>query len=315
MEWYRTIAIFPGPEFCSVHLYNNWELEEAALVTLARTPTRSSSAPTFPDAIAATEALLASNAAPLIFYDIDTPVTMAHSGNTDAASTSKRASSPGTQPISASPAAPCCGNWRTGSVLRAPCRFTAPSTPKHIGLVAAQAYRCAMSYLGTYAADRQPKLMQMLNGTALALPEETFLVAGPLYPEGTPWAANVMRIPHVAPPDHPAFYSSARFTLNLTRQDMVQAGYSPSVRLFEASACGAAILSDPWPGIEDFLTPGEEILLPRDGDEIVRILRDLSDEERHRLGRRARERILAEHTSVHRAQELEAVVASCSVLR
>jgi spore maturation protein CgeB len=92
---------------------------------------------------------------------------------------------------------------------------------------------------------------------------------------------------------------------------MVAAGYSPSVRLFEASACGAAILSDAWPGLETLLKPGDEILLPRSSEEVLQILTHVSDEERKRMGARARERILAEHTSEHRAMQFERIVAEC----
>ena len=155
----------------------------------------------------------------------------------------------------------------------------------------------------------------MLNGSAALLPDRKFLVAGPMYPEDIAWQSNVKRLKHVAPPDHPSFYSSARFALNLTRSDMVQAGYSPPVRLFEASACGAAILSDDWPGLANFLTPGEEILLPRDAAETADILTGLSEAERIRIGQRARERILAEHTSAHRAEEFERIVSEGSTLR
>ena len=144
------------------------------------------------------------------------------------------------------------------------------------------------------------------------LPDRDFIVAGAMYPEDIAWQANVKRLTHVAPPDHPDFYSSARFTLNLTRADMVRAGYSPSVRLFEAAACGAAILSDEWPGITEFLIPGGEILLPRDASETAAILTGLSEAERIRMGQRARERILAEHTSAHRAKQFEQIVERCT---
>ncbi len=160
--------------------------------------------------------------------------------------------------------------------------------------------------------DRQPKLLHLLDGPAALLPEQNFLVAGPQYPPQIAWQPNVRRIIHVSPPDHPAFYSSSRFTLNLTRDDMVAAGYSPSVRLFEASACGAAILSDRWPGLQDFLTPGEEILLPADAADVARILKNTSDTDRKKIGQRARERILAEHTASHRAAQFEQIVSDCS---
>jgi spore maturation protein CgeB len=126
------------------------------------------------------------------------------------------------------------------------------------------------------------------------------------------WAPNVQRATHVAPPKHPAFYSSSRFTLNLTRADMVEAGWSPSVRLFEASACGAAIVSDKWHGIEDFLMPGEEILLVESHEEMVTILRETAEKERVRLGMRARERVLAEHSAESRARQFERIVSTLS---
>ena len=166
--------------------------------------------------------------------------------------------------------------------------------------------------LGTYAPDRQPKLINLLDGAAARLPQASFLVAGPQYPKEINWQPNIRRIIHLSPPDHPAFYSSCRFTLNLTRDDMVAAGYSPSVRLFEASACGAAILSDSWPGIEEFLTPDKEILLPADADEVAGILKNMPDAERRMTGLRARDRILSEHTAEHRAAEFEQIVSDCS---
>jgi spore maturation protein CgeB len=173
------------------------------------------------------------------------------------------------------------------------------------------AFYCDMSYLGTYAQDRQAKLERLLNATAAALPKSRFIVAGPQYPPNHPWEMNVERIIHLSPREHPAFYCSSRFTLNLTRAEMITAGYSPSVRLFEAAACGATILSDAWDGLESFLTPGEEILLPRDTDDVVRILRSLSDAERIRIGLNARERILSQHTAMHRALQFEGVVDLC----
>jgi spore maturation protein CgeB len=155
--------------------------------------------------------------------------------------------------------------------------------------------------------------MSLLNTPARHMPEYTFLIAGAMYPVDSSFETNVQRMTHVSPADHPAFYSSSRFTLNLTRSEMVAAGWSPSVRLFEASACGAAILSDSWSGLDNFLSPGEEILLPKDAAEVISIVRDMSDRERVRISSRARQRILAEHTSDHRAAEFEAIVSASSM--
>jgi len=166
-------------------------------------------------------------------------------------------------------------------------------------------FACAMSYMGTYAPDRQPKLEDYLFGAARALPEMRFTVAGPQYPKDVPWPRNVRHIVHLNPRWHPHLYSSSRLTLNITRRDMVMAGYSPSVRLFEAAACGAAIASDNWPGLDRFFVPGREILLPASAGEIVRYLRDVDERELRAIGLAAQARVLSSHTSQQRALEFE----------
>jgi spore maturation protein CgeB len=119
------------------------------------------------------------------------------------------------------------------------------------------------------------------------------------------WPRNVQRIQHLPPRRHRRFYNAQRFTLNLTRSDMIAAGYSPSVRLFEAAACGTPIISDSWEGIETLFEPGLEILIARSAGEVLQWVRDTTEEERRRLGERGRERVLAQHTASHRASELE----------
>jgi spore maturation protein CgeB len=131
------------------------------------------------------------------------------------------------------------------------------------------------------------------------------VVAGPQYPQTIRWPANVTRIEHLPPSRHRRFYGGQRFTLNLTRADMVAAGYSPSVRLFEAAACGTPIISDYWEGLDTILTPGSEILVASSTREMLEYLRELGESERQALGRRARRRVLAAHTAAHRAAELE----------
>jgi spore maturation protein CgeB len=165
-----------------------------------------------------------------------------------------------------------------------------------------------MSYMGTYAPDRQPKLEEFLFSAAAVLPEERFIVAGPQYPRGVRWPGNVRHIVHLNPRWHPHLYSSSRLVLNVTRRDMVLAGYSPSVRLFEAAACGAAIVSDNWPGLDAFFEPGREILLPASAEEIVRYLGELDECELRAIGLAAQRRVLASHTSQQRAKEFEGEV-------
>jgi spore maturation protein CgeB len=137
-------------------------------------------------------------------------------------------------------------------------------------------------------------------------------VAGPLYPAETSWPANVERIDHVGPDRHAWFYGRQRFTLNLTRADMVRLGYSPSVRLFEAAACGVPIITDWWPGLATIFRPDREILVARDSADVVRHLREMPESDRLALAERARQHVLSNHTAAHRALLLERYVKEVS---
>jgi len=165
-----------------------------------------------------------------------------------------------------------------------------------------------LGYMGTYSADRQPTIERLLLEPALQLPEARLVVAGPQYPTDVRWPANVERIEHLPPDGHRAFYNRQRWTLNVTRADMIAAGWSPSVRLFEAAACGTPIVSDRWDGIESVLAPGREIALADGPADVLRLLRDVPERERQAMGERARARVLAEHTAAHRAGQLEGYV-------
>ena len=165
--------------------------------------------------------------------------------------------------------------------------------------------RWTLGYLGTYSADRQPALEELLLRPARARPRERFVVAGPQYPSSILWPENVERIEHVPPAEHRAFYCAQRYTLNVTRRDMVSAGFSPSVRLFEAAACGTPVVSDVWEGLGTFFTKGSEMLVARSSGDVLDILDEIPEAARLEVGRRARCRVLREHTAGHRAATLE----------
>jgi spore maturation protein CgeB len=166
-------------------------------------------------------------------------------------------------------------------------------------------HRWDLGYLGTYSPDRQPPLDCLLLEPARQLPSTPFVVAGPQYPADIAWPANVDRIEHLPPAQHRTFYNQQTFTLNITRADMVRAGYSPSVRLFEAAACGVPIISDPWPGLDTLFTPNDEIIIAHSTDDVLRALRDITLDHAKRIGDAARQRVLHAHTAAHRAAELE----------
>jgi len=171
----------------------------------------------------------------------------------------------------------------------------------------------ALGYLGTYSSDRQPTLEKLLLEPARRCPEERFVVAGPQYPDEVVWPPNVEHVDHLPPASHGPFYGHQRLTLNVTRDAMKRLGHSPSVRLFEAASCATAILSDSWPGIEDYFEPGKEILLCDSTDEAVRIIRELSEEDARAIGEAARARVTREHAPAHRAAALEAFLGECAL--
>jgi spore maturation protein CgeB len=161
-----------------------------------------------------------------------------------------------------------------------------------------------LGYMGTYSADRQPSLERLLLDVARRMPGRRFVVAGPQYPSAPAWPANVEHIEHLPPSEHASFYSRQRFTLNLTRADMIAVGWSPSVRLFEAAACGCPVISDAWPGLDAFFEPGEAIHLARSAEDVCRILAATDGRSRDAIAARARLRVLEAHTGTARARDL-----------
>jgi nucleoside-diphosphate-sugar epimerase/spore maturation protein CgeB len=163
-----------------------------------------------------------------------------------------------------------------------------------------------LTYLGTYSDDRQPTLEELLIEPARSLPHLRFCVAGPQYPDEIDWPENVERIDHLPPAEHPEFYAASRYTLNVTRADMIAAGWSPSVRLFEAAACATPVISDKWDGIDELFEPEREIILASTAEEVVERLG--SSEDASAIGHAARSRILSAHTADHRAVQLERAI-------
>lgn len=312
VEWYASNRDLPAPTFCEVCLYENWdeilprvrrEINDADVAMVGSY---------FPDGVAALDEMFHADVPIKTFYDIDTPITMR------ALREHQKADYIESRQI---PELDLYFSFTGGPMLREiETRFGAPrSVPLYCSFdpdqyrrfPVNQRFACDLSYMGTYAPDRQPKLSELLCATAEQLANHKFLVAGPQYPGTLRWPKNVEHIPHLSPVWHPEFYSSSRFTLNVTRRDMAIAGYSPSVRLFEAAACRAAIVSDNWPGLDHFFAPGDEILLPTGTDDVLHYLTEFSDTEIRQIGQAAQERVLAEHTSAHRALELEREVESC----
>jgi spore maturation protein CgeB len=258
-----------------------------------------------PDALMATELLLSSRCKLRVFYDLDTPVTLAMVRNGESCPYVPPEGLRGFDMVLSYTGGPALDEL--GSTLgarRVASLYGSVDPEVHFPVSPVAEYISDLSHLGTYAEDREAALRALLIEPALRLPSKRFLIGGPQYPKMFPWCSNIFYRSHVSPAEHPAFYCSSRFTLNVTRRVMANMGFCPSNRLFEAAACGAAIISDPWPGLEQFFEPGEEILVADHPDDVIYAL-SIEDSQRERIGRRARERALAEHSASCRAREME----------
>jgi spore maturation protein CgeB len=265
-----------------------------------------------PDAVVASDLILSSPARLRTFYDLDTPVTLAR---LQAGELVDYMSPRGLQDFDLVLSF-TGGRALTELKTRLGARYVVPlygsvDPEAHRPGPAVPAYHADLSYLGTYAADRQAILQRLFLEPARRLPQQRFLIAGALYPPDFPWTANIYFVQHLPPQEHAAFFSSCRLTLNVTRGAMAQMGYCPSGRLFEAAACGAPLLSDWWEGLESFFTPGEEILIAHTTEDTLSALQ-LSDAQLARLSRAARQRTLEAHTAARRAVELETALAAAA---
>lgn len=314
-EWYADNRDLPSPAFCRVVLYHRW----SDVLGKARTQLTDADVGMvgsyFSDGVAAVDELLDSRAAVKTFYDIDTPITI--SGLRERGSTEyvRGEQLPGFDVYFSFTGGPMLREIedRFGSKFAFPlyCSFD-PCEYRRFGTN--KRFSCDLSYMGTYAADRQAKLEELLVRVATKSQRRRFIVAGSQYPKSIRWPQNVRRMVHVNPKWHARFYSSSRLTLNITRREMVIAGYSPSVRLFEAAACGATVVSDNWTGLDSFFAHGREILLASDAQDVTHYL-ELSDSELRLIGDAAQARVLSEHTSEIRAQQFEDAIATAKQKR
>jgi spore maturation protein CgeB len=310
MPWYASQRDLPEPPWGRTELYGSLEELErhAGDVAAADLVVIGSYVP---EGVAVAEWVLHRAGGAVAFYDIDTPITLGklRRGDTEYLSPELVARFDLYLSFTGGP---------TLQVLEE--EFGARRAFAFYCLVDPQAYRPLqetpywdLGYLGTYSDDRQPVLERLLIEPARLLPEGEFAAAGPQYPEEIAWPENVERIEHVAPRDHPGFYASQRFTLNVTRAEMRAAGWSPSVRLFEAAACAVPVISDRWDGLDQIFTPGEEILIAEEAEDVVRYLIEMGEDRRLAIGERARARVLAEHTAERRCEQLEQEVTGMAV--
>ncbi|MGH9519276.1 MAG: CgeB family protein [Terriglobales bacterium] len=305
VPWYATQRDLPRPREATLHLYSDWPSVRPTVLALLARADAVLVGSYFPDAVALLDDALSGPHPPICFYDIDTPVTLA----TVASGTCGylRRDLIGKVDLYLSfTGGPVLQELRERWGARAVAPLYCACDPNDYPRAAARRVQppVLLSYMGTFAPDRQSKLQRYLLEPARQLPRAVFAVAGSMYPSVSTWPANVTYYHHLAPEKHAGFYLNSCFTLNLTRQAMVEAGYSPSIRLFEAACTATAVISDPWPGLEEFFAPGREILVAADTGEMLDILQRTPLERARQIGAAARRRVLARHTGRHRAAEL-----------
>jgi spore maturation protein CgeB len=310
VPWYAENRDLPNPPYCRTKLYSSLDELKDSFLEQVRDADFVMVGSYVPEGVEVGKWVTATAQGITAFYDIDTPVTLSklERGETEY----------------------LCPTLIPKYHLYL--SFTGGPTLKHIeqlyGSPMARALYCSvdpqlyypeecnqpwiLGYMGTYSDDRQPILENLLLEPARQWKEGRFAVVGPQYPDAIAWPRNVDRIEHLPPSEHRSFYNSQLFTLNITRADMVRAGYSPSVRLFEAAACATPIISDYWQGIETIFEIGKEILIANSPEEVLRYLRETPEAERCAIGQRACDRVLAEHTAAHRAAQLEQYIFKLS---
>jgi nucleoside-diphosphate-sugar epimerase/spore maturation protein CgeB len=300
VPWYRNNRDIADPDYCRLEFYGSLEeldrwrrdIADAGAVIVGSY---------VPEGVAVGRYVQRTARGVRAFYDIDTPVTLAKLARGDFEYLSPEII----------PGYDLYLSFTGGPTLqRLEQQYGSPMARALYCSVDPDAYpplevpkRWDLTYLGTYSDDRQLALEKLLIEPARRLPDRKFCVAGPQYPDGIDWPENVERIDHLPPADHPQFYAASRYTLNVTRADMIAAGWSPSVRLFEAAACATPVISDRWEGLDSLFAPNREIVLADSSEDVVSRLQ--SDADAAAVGHAAHDRILRDHTAAHRASELQ----------
>lgn len=300
-DWYTAHCDLPDPDFCTLKYYDS-------LCDLTRFAETIASADVViigsyvPEGVNVIDQVAALQPRVLCFYDIDTPVTMSKLDAHNEEYLARRQVSIFDVYFSFS-GGPVLQHLETqyGAQQAAALYCSVdPSKYYHTGAI----HEWDLGYLGTYSPDRQASLQRLLIEPARRLPQCRFVVAGSQFPHDIEWPSNVERIEHLPPAQHAQFYSRQRFTLNITRADMVASGWSPSVRLFEAGACATPAISDRWDGLDELLPEDQAVLIADDSADVLHALTALPECSRKAIARNAQARVLACHTGEARSREL-----------
>ncbi|RDC63689.1 CgeB family protein [Adhaeribacter pallidiroseus] len=312
VPWYATSRDLPNPGYCDTQLYTSLSDLQTQFTEQVREADFVMVGSYVPEGVAVGQWVIKTAQGIKAFYDIDTPVTLAKLERED-----YEYLHPNLIPqydlylsFTGGPTLDLL-EQKYGSPKARPlyCSFD-----PELYYPEQQELKWDLGYLGTYSDDRQPPLEKLMLDAARQWPQGKFVVAGPQYPESIQWPNNTQYIHHLPPAEHRQFYNSQRFTQNITRLDMIKAGYSPSVRLFEAAACGTPIISDFWDGLDSIFTFDSEILVAYSATDTLRFLQEISETERQAISEKARQKVLVQHTAAHRALEVEQYIREYKIL-
>jgi spore maturation protein CgeB len=302
--YYASHRDLSRPDLYHLLLYHDWGEAEPFARAAVDQADASIVTSYCPDAVAASELILSSHVPVRVFYDLDSPVTLEKLRTEGSVEYIPRYGLGAFDLVLSYAGGRALEELqRRLGARRVGALYGSVDPDIHKPVAPHEHYSADISYLGTYAPDRQAVLEELFLEPARRSPTSRFLLGGAQYPEDFPWADNVWFVHHVPPPEHPAFYCSSRLTLNVTRAAMAEVGYCPSGRLFEAAACETPVLSDAWEGLEQFFEPGKEILVASTASDVVEALR-IDPSDLRQMGRAARERVLSEHTAEHRGRQL-----------
>ncbi|HLW54343.1 MAG TPA: glycosyltransferase [Candidatus Angelobacter sp.] len=303
VEYYSSRRDFVSCDYCRLTLYEDWDSIRRTALDEARVSDAVITASYLPEGQRINDEIL-ELAHPLrVYYDLDTPITLR---NLEGGGVSYLQADqlPAFDLVLSFTGGPILAQLQTLYGARATRALYGCVDPDVYHRVESSAdYACDLSYMGTYAPDRQPGVERLFLDPARLHPEKQFMLAGSMYPGDWSWPENVCRAEHIAPGEHSRFYSSSRITLNITRTEMARNGWCPSGRFFEAAACGTPLISDRWDGLSDFFDTRREIRVVQTAADVEEALK-MGDADLRRMAARARHRTLEEHTGAVRARQL-----------
>jgi spore maturation protein CgeB len=303
VPYYSSRRDFEFPDYCRLTLYREWTQIRKGALQAAHESDVVVTASYLPEGQRISDEVLELGRPLHVFYDLDTPITL------------NKMKEGGVEYLRRDqvPAFDLVLSFTGGKILHELERdYGARMARPLYGCIDPDVYArmeptseftCDLSYMGTYAPDRQEKVDELFLEPARRHPERQFLLAGSMYPWQWQWPENVRRIEHVSPGAHARFYSSSHITLNITRQEMARNGWCPSGRFFEAAACGTPLISDWWEGLDSFFDVLRDVRVVASAGDVENAL-NMSDTELRTLAGHARQRTLDEHTGEVRARQM-----------